>query len=237
MFNSFALIHETKWQLEHDESCKYRYKKLTKSTPYNKIIENIFDINKSKLEVAVQGIGENNIEKLPRHYQNSAKNLVRIFAKIHTSSDNVDYFHNSSSGYRAQYLQSPECGEHANKFAVDFFRRSIEKLEIVAPKRSKKWSLLAEASLSHCDAKIWIHQGLWLRYNQSPGIRLDAWRKDSSVVYSTRENNLLRWGSLCPDHEEIIEIKGGYVFKDTLEQLDFNLKPFRKDEIHRFGFT
>jgi hypothetical protein len=84
--------------------------------------------------------------------------VVTLQSKAHL----VDAFHNSSTGYRAQYLRSVRNGERANAFAA--LRIATHAMELIRDEgelQCPEWWI--SKSLLHHDAKVWIHQGTWFR--------------------------------------------------------------------------
>ena len=150
--------------------------------------------------------------------------------------ETVDMFHNSVCGYRAQYYYSIKNGKRANRYAIDLLAPRITGLLSGANKRTcPLW--LVEKSLSDFHAKIWIHQGRWLRSesHNDQNLRVERWlHKQSSASKKIRKK--ARWASLAPDVEMRLELKGAYFTFDR-KPLGKSTKPNRGNDIHKYGFT
>ena len=150
----------------------------------------------------------------------------------------VDAFHNSSSGYRAQYLESTEIGERANAFAVDRFKTAIiDRFERSFPTAwDREW---AYKSLHSRLAKTWIHQGLWLRHARESceDLVVDDWL----VARGNPDPEIrkkARYGRILPFGGSEIDFKGGWVkeFQGSLVTRE-TFKPDRAHCINKYGFT
>ncbi len=95
--------------------------------------------------------------------QRKAK-CFRACVKLKCGAETISLFHNSRSGYRAQYYSSVASGEKANRFALAVLVPRIGELLRGKEKRGCSWPWM-EKSLLDAAAKIWIHQGAWLRAN------------------------------------------------------------------------
>ena len=151
----------------------------------------------------------------------------------------VDHFHSSSSGYRAQYYVSPSLGESANRAAVDALSERILGLAGTSERFSKACMNAIATSLSQPQAKVWIHQGSWLRLRRRVDrvIRVDRWQCNlSSPCKHVR--TLALWASLAPSSETRIVLKGGFLLPSG-ESVPEKGKPpgDRSNEIHSIGFT
>lgn len=164
------------------------------------------------------------------------RGYFRVNAIVQYSSTKaVDNFHNSSSGYRAQYLESPEIGERANALATSALCSLVltRLRERLPPRWCREW---AEASLKHSSAKAWIHQGPWLWHAKEACEELivDAWSlgrasKDPEV------RRRARYGRQLPGRENRIDLKGAWVTQELAVRESF--KPGRALSIHNHGFT
>jgi hypothetical protein len=133
----------------------------------------------------------------------------RAVVKLRSSPEAVDQFHNSSSGYRAQYYVSTELGANANRMVVEALSaRILEFAERVdLPKVSPS---LLSTSLHHPQSKVWIHQGPWLIFSHCEDrvLRVPRWQVGlNSLDKDVRK--LARWASLAPWAEAGIDVKGG----------------------------
>ena len=173
--------------------------------------------------------------KFARQRCKGDQNYFRIVATIECSSFAVvDMFHNSSSGYRAQYFLSTELGDFANRYIVQKIGERLHSELISTPKRSCS-SAWADASIQDPDAKVWIHQGRWLRYqsNADKLLHVDRWRTDHAKDQKSIKR--ARYSQLAPASEKYIDFKGGFVSLDGRSL--GTLKPDRALHIHRNGFT
>ena len=154
---------------------------------------------------------------------------LKCFSPVH-----VDLFHSSLAGYRAQYYIAPAMGEAANRFAVDCIGGRVCDFVKLHPKRSCPVSWM-RATVEDEDAKVWIHQGQWLR---APSLAekllgVERWQEEVASDKCTRKR--ARWSQLTPAGEDRIDLNGGFV---TLggEPLG-SLKPTRSMNINQNGFT
>jgi hypothetical protein len=125
-------------------------------------------------------------------------------------------------------------GEAANRFAVECIGRSVWEFAKLHPKRSCPVSWM-RATVEDEDAKVWIHQGQWLR---APSLakrllRVERWQEHASSDKCTRKR--ARWSQLTPADEDRIDLKGGFVALEG-EPLG-SLKPTRSMNINQHGFT
>jgi hypothetical protein len=166
----------------------------------------------------------------------SGEKANRIIVKLRTNSKAIDLFHNSVSGYRAQYLKDAELGEAANRFALDELWPHVLPL-ILSRGRNRIPTVTLEQSLLHPWAKLWIHQGLWLRYarREHRVLRVAPWQSQLSSQVK-RSRKLTRWGCLAPEFESAFVIKGGFVYPNGLPRLGTPPKD-RAADLHSCGFT
>ncbi|MDR5740151.1 hypothetical protein [Caballeronia sp. LZ016] len=175
------------------------------------------------------------LEQVIKQRATDDKTVSRVVVKLRTSARAIDLFHNSSSGYRAQYYTDVGLGDAANKLVLE------ELLPIVVPlvlqlRPSLPIDFL-DQSFGHPCAKVWIYQGLWLRHARSDHRVLEVPRWQSQLgSEKNRPRKLARWGCLAPDSESAFVIKGGFVFPDGRRRCDVPGKN-RATEIHAFGFT
>jgi hypothetical protein len=161
--------------------------------------------------------------------------FFRLTATLTCSSPiPVDLFHNSAAGYRAQYYLAPGLGDSANAFAVAILSRLIVAELRTHPKRScpPTW---ANASIGDSDAKVWIHQGHWLRAPDRACKQLHVVRWREQPLSTGEDRKRARYSQLTPCSEDRIDFKGGFVSRDGA--LFGTLKPSRAPHIHENGFT
>lgn len=151
---------------------------------------------------------------------------------MHVSSAIVDLFHNSAAGYRAQYYHDPGNGEAANSYAVHQMVPRILQLLKGAEKGTCKPAWVQQ-SLLHPDAKLWIHQGPWLRHPRliDKNLLVKRW-----LAYAWSELHKRNWARLTPEDEPRIDLKGGPATLDG-HSYEGRLKPGRSEQISRGGFT
>ena len=165
----------------------------------------------------------------------SGEKAYRVVVKLRSTSAAVDLFHNSVSGYRAQYLLSTSNGEAANSYALE------ELLPTVAPLLLKRRptfpAVILEQSLRHPWTKMWIHQGVWLRRARTDQqvLHVPDWESQPSSSLP-RAKKLARWGKLAPDTESAFVIKGGFVLPDGSHRFGQPPKN-RAEDLHTCGFT
>jgi hypothetical protein len=156
----------------------------------------------------------------------------RVEITLELKATIVDLFHNSAAGYRAQYYYRVKTGEWANQYVIRKLCPGVLQLLVDRGKRTcPVWWV--ERSLAHPEAKLWIHQGSWLRHaRKSDGrLRIRRW-----LAYKWAEKHKDLWSSLAPGDETRIDIKGAPVALDGTP-LSTSLKPTRGQQIHDAGFT
>ncbi len=162
----------------------------------------------------------------------------RVEIKLATSPKTVDLFHNSRCGYRAQYYLGVKTGEQANRYVIRGLLPRLEELVSGDEESTCPW-MWAKKSLLDREAKVWIHQGVWLRLQRKVDRNLNVQRWTEACLNAepgSRDRKLARWGSLAPAKETRIDIKGGYIDLSGTP-LGKSLKPTRSEDIHRLGFT
>jgi hypothetical protein len=170
-----------------------------------------------------------------RNRASANRSFFRATITLRLGSSTVDLFHNSATGYRAQYYSSPEAGERANMYVVNTLATRIIKMLERSPKRTcpPNWVAL---SLRNEAAKVWIHQGRWLRNAKaSDGVLfVPRWINERHASDPVRRKRA-RWSVLAPDNECRVDVKGAYLQLDGASL--GTLKPTRPNDIHELGFT
>jgi hypothetical protein len=220
--SGFHIVPKGKWILR-EKIGEARMRKLLNSGGYEKLI------NEMALNAKVILHKRERSKGYPLYY--------RIVVHLEMNSKLVDSFHNSNFGYRAQYFSSKKNGENANRYAL-----TILTPVILAQLRKKhKYTCpldWVEKSLNGKFAKIWIHQGRWLLHKKKSDRNLLVKRWQSSGSDNLNKNNKKRvvWGSLTPESEKIVDIKGSFI---TLAgtNLGNDLKPLRSHCLNELGFT
>lgn len=144
----------------------------------------------------------------------------------------VDLFHNSAAGYRAQYYHSVKNGESANEYAVRQLVPRVMQLLGGVRKRTCP-ACWVRRSLLHPEAKLWIHQGPWLRRPKKTDRQLGVRRW---LAYKWKKKHKQHWPSLIPRNETRIDLKGAPLRLDGTP-LPKCLKPNRGQQICEAGFT
>jgi len=156
----------------------------------------------------------------------------RAEVTLHVKAMMVDLFHNSCTGYRAQYYHSAKTGEVANRYALSKLGpRVIDLLS----KRHKRTCPLwwVRKSLQLPAAKAWIHQGPWLRSPKKGdrNLMVNRW-----LGANPPKKKRVLWATLTPATELRIDLKGAPLTL-TGKPLTTRLKPRRSKDIHEVGFT
>jgi len=158
--------------------------------------------------------------------------FLRAVATLDVGTSAVDLFHNSASGYRAQYYHDKQLGKRANSFALSKLAPRVitllaDRLERTCP------SWWVEKSLLDPHAKVWVHQGPWL-FRPMRQLCVERWMKQQDLPDERRAKRAAL-ASLAPDQESWLDIKGGFLTMqgDPLG----SLKPARTTDLHELGFT
>ena len=144
-------------------------------------------------------------------------------------------FHSAPTGYRAQYYTSIRSGEAANRLAV----RNLLKPVLSQLQGNRKHTCSGawfSQSLRDPAAKVWIHQGLWLRHKpvKCRGLTVKRWVTAQSATNRSRQKKAV-WSMLTPRRESRIELIGGFVSLSGVRCGQH--KAHRSREIHELGFT
>jgi hypothetical protein len=170
MTTDFVRLPETVWCLSEQLSAA-RKRRLSSSPLYEQLVLRLAEEAKPVL--------------LKRERSRDASGYFRAVVALAVQSASLDAFYSSSSGYRAQYYESPELGIKANRLVLDSLLR---KALVFAHRKKKRTSPVewVEKSLRDHDAKIWPRQGLWLRYGRKADRNLRVARWMSHLVDRTR---------------------------------------------------
>lgn len=192
--------------------------------------------NAPSYEAVVAHVGKNaSILFHKRERARKEPDFFRVVVRLNADATAIDLFHNSASGYRAQYYHSCRLGIRANEFAVSQLAPVVLGLIAEHPKRTcPAWWV--EKSLLDLHAKIWIRQGLWFRHAKVADRELlvKRWLDQQECQDPDRRKKAV-WGSLIPERETQLEIKGGFL---TLDGKPLGgLKPGRTKDLHELGFT
>lgn len=168
--------------------------------------------------------------------QGQCAGAKRVLAVIQVGPAAYDAFLNSPVGLRAQYAESPEAGEDAN-------RRVVEGLQprLLAHPTLAELSIddqeLARESITSTEARVWVNDRDWSSDDQ-PGLRYDRWmaKADAAKHGTTAEQHargLALNGVLAP-RGSALEFKGGWLYKAGQPCVD-GQKANRAVLIHRYG--
>ena len=218
--SGFSSLSVDQWQLSAELSAERR-SRLSRGPSFERTVERI------AREMELLSISREQARRKPGYF--------RILVTLKVDPSTVDLFHNGARDYRAQYYSSIRTGERANVYALKILARRIVELSQMRPKRTCPPNFVAR-SIANPDAKLWIHQGHWLRHARLPDSRLFVarWMKQQRSP-DAKQRKKARWASLAPGVECRIDIKGAYFRLDGAPL--GSLKPGRSSEIHRLGFT
>lgn len=215
----FACITEDEWRLSPAICCERR-RRLMSGMPYEDIVDRIV----SQAEIVCH-----------KRQRSSNHSGSRFYVRLRVRPETVDLFHNSHCGYRAQYYDTPEKGECANRYLIDHL---MPRLRVILREDWKRtcppdW---VEASLSAQSAKVWIRQGRWLRRNAIVDRNLCIVRWSAGLNNGNdRHRKLARWAILTPI-ETMLVVKGGWLDNAGLPIAGCR-KPCRSQELYQRGFT
>jgi hypothetical protein len=218
--SNFARVSEDEWLLDDgiDNDQKMR---LLRGTTFERIVDRIVE--------------EGTVASHKREKAKSKPNFFRIVLTLEVDALTVDLFHNSVSGYRAQYYKNSRNGERANEFALRKLAPRIKELLGGQEKRTCPWWWV-EKSLLDPAAKMWIHQGLWLRYRSHRHLLVARWtQKQKQTSLDKDRQKKANWASLTPHEETRIDLKGGFLTLDGVPLGE--LKETRSQDINELGFT
>jgi hypothetical protein len=171
-----------------------------------------------------------------RERHSSKTDFWRIVVTLEIDAVTVDRFHNSASGYRAQYFCGVRIGETANRYAVKTLLPRVMELIAGNPKHTCPHSWIKK-SLDSAQSKLWIHQGRWLRHakREDRYLRVQRWMQ-ALASEDISDKKKAKWGCLAPSHETKIVMKGAFVNSDGI-RLRNKQKPSRSRDIRNFGFS
>lgn len=220
MTSSFVCISDAEWRLS-DSVEPQRRRRLQNSLQYEELVENI-----------LRGLSD---VKVTRERSNDILGYYRAVVTLRSDAAALDQLYSSASGYRAQYYESPSLGSLANRFALDILLPRVAPLIAGLNKRTCPASWV-EQSLRDRDAKLWLHQGTWLRYarNSDRNLLVARWLArqydpDESIQKRAKRS------TLTPADETLLELKGGFL--SPAGQPLGTFKPDRAQHIHELGYT
>ncbi len=176
------------------------------------------------------------VEAVVRNGLQADRSFKRVVAVVRADATAIGLFHSAASGYRAQYYAGVSVGEGANAYAVAALSPIVMRFIQEHPNKrfGTNW---ARASLSGPGCKIWIHQGLWIRWRRLSDRMIYPCRwAEKSEPLSDQEKKLLLFGSLAPFDETRLRIMGAFVNCTGAYGPD-NIKPCRSQELYDYGFT
>ena len=186
-------------------------------------------------QIVAKMVKEASLIDIRRERARGDAQFFRAVITIQVRPSTLDLFHNSASGYRAQYYRSAELGIQANSFAM---HRLITRIHPLLDTKEKRTCPVAwvEMSLQDPDAKVWLRQGIWLRHARrvDSNLFVARWMAQYASANDKRRKNAIR-AVLTPGDESLIELKGGFITV-TGRRLG-SQKPERANDIHELGFT
>jgi len=220
MTSLFARISEGEWSLS-DTLDLQRRAWLQNSPRYEQLVNNI-----------LRGLSAVDCK---RERSKDKRGYNRVIVILHVNAATLDQFYSSATGYRAQYYASAALGTEANRFALDSLLPRVVRLVAGLNKRTCAASFV-EQSLRDQDAKIWLHQGTWLRYERKSdrNLLVSRWLARQHDPHETTRTRAKR-SMLTPANETLLELKGGFL-SAAGEPLE-TFKPGRAQQIHELGYT
>jgi len=158
------------------------------------------------------------------------KHCKRPVLRFKVEDSLFDAFFNSHSGYRAQFLTDPNCGQAANGIVLDALREQLEAATEQATSPHEMESYLARASLRGVSAKIWLFEDEFDFRNPTEDLSIDSW-KAAAVLGCTKA----KWG-LCAPGGSTLEVKGAFLDPYGHEVIAAD-KISRRFDIHMCGFS
>lgn len=218
----FVCISQREWRLS-DKLDGGRRKRLLSGPPLEEIVELMAN------SATVSSHKRERCRSYPQYY--------RVVIALKIDSEIVDLFHNSACGYRSQYYRSVKHRQRANDYAVKTLVPRIVQLLTGHAKRTCPLCWVRK-SLSNVDAKLWIHQGCWLRCARHGDriLQVKRWLAKQHPCQDPSRRKKARWSSLTPKEESQIDFKGAFLTLDG-KPLGRSLKPTRGKDIHECGFT
>jgi len=186
-------------------------------------------------QIVARMVRESALVRVKREKARGESLFFRTVVTLRVLAATLDLFHNSACGYRAQYYRSAELGIQANKFALHQLLPRVRQLLVGSSKRTCPIAWV-EKSLLDADAKVWIHQGIWLRRARKTDCNLFVARWISQQAHSDekRRKRAIR-SMLTPSNETLVELKGGFIMLTGMPL--GSRKPTRAQDIHELGFT
>lgn len=221
----FCKISKKKWSLENIHGARLR--RLQEPPSFKDIIFKI------KKKAKVSSCKPEFCDK------KGFKNYQRYVIELEIDEILVDLFHNSRTGYRAQYFYSEEQGEVANKYALEELIGSpFSRFLDISYKKDSETKLKILDSITHPNSKIWIHQGPWMHPKHGMKIHrnlhVSKWKAHLTDTNSIIVNKV-RLGILTPDDEIGLTIIGEFL--DSNGNVPSFVRKNRPREINLYGFT
>jgi hypothetical protein len=220
MTTTFIRVSEDYWNLSRQLTSRRR-SRLLLAPDYEQVVGGLT----SQMSLA----------KVAREKSRDAPGYFRAVVTIRVRATALDIFYNGASGYRAQYFHAAELGTLANRFAIDRLLPAIIPLIAAANKRTCKVEWV-EKSFRDSDAKLWPHQGTWLRCAQraDQNLLVERWLARQNDPDKKSRKRAKR-SMLTPTNERLLELKGGFLSRTGKSLGTF--KPTRSQDIHELGFT
>ena len=195
-------------------------------------------LGRASFESIVAAIfAETTVHRIRREKRKTKIGFHRYTITLRAKARDVDLWHNSRGGYRAQYYIDERLGDAANAYAVKILSELAGRLIRGDSRRRRFWPM-AEKSICHREARLWIHQGLWLRHARREDRLLYAlnWQGSGSRIRSKEIVKLVRWGMLIPKEESKLVLKGQWL-NSRGSAVSETPKSDRARSIARYGFT
>lgn len=221
MILPFVRIGDAEWKLS-DILDLQRRRWLLDSPTYEQLVDNI-----------LRGLS---CVEVKRERSTERPSCYRAVVTLHVDAAALDQFHSSASGYRAQYYESVALGCKANRFALDTFLPRVKQLVVSHNKRTCPASWVTR-SLQDRDAKLWVHQGQWLRHARKSdrNLLVPRWLIASQQDTDKERRKLAMWSMLIPTNETRLKLMGGFLSREGSSLETF--KPHRGHHINELGFT
>jgi hypothetical protein len=218
---AFVQVPKSEWVVLSRQLSPSRRRKLLRGQRFEQLVE----------ELAQQM----SLTKVAREKSRDNPGYFRAVVTLRVRAAALDLFYNGASGYRAQYFRAADLGTLANRYAIDRLLPAVTVLVAAANKRTcpPDW---VQKSLRDPDAKLWPHQGVWLRYARQvdQNLLVARWLKRQTDPDRKLRKRAKR-SMLTPQDEQLLELKGGFL-SPAGEPLG-TFKPTRSQELYELGYT
>jgi hypothetical protein len=217
---AFVRVSESDWLLS-TQLAPSRRRRLLQAPRYERLVDAL--------------IRRMSLAKVAREKSHDVPGYFRAVVTLRVHATTLDLFYNAASGYRAQYFRAADLGTLANRFALDRLLPRLTASVAAADKRTCPADWVAK-SLRDPDAKLWPHQGVWLRCARKldQNLLVARWlarRDDPDKELQKRAKRSM----LTPTNERLLELKGGFLSPAGTSLGTF--KPRRSQDLHELGYT